>query len=189
MKAVAAKLVAGLALFGLYVATAQATPLRMDYSVTNLGGGLYDYEFKLILDNNDGTWAAGQGWRWIVFGDDPVAPSPLSNFTGDLSDLPTGPYTNYGLTTGAHNGPDLQHVLSYWVPTAIGDFLAWSGTSDADLAQGELLFSTFTQTLNNAVAANFEVAYRVNAIPEPATFALMGLGLAGIGFARKKKSH
>jgi hypothetical protein len=189
MKNTAVRLLAGLALFAMYVATAQATPLRMDYSVTDLGGGLYDYEFQLVLDNNDGTWSAGQGWRWIVFGDAPVAPSPLSNFVGDISDLPVGPYSGYGTSTGTHNGLTLESTLSYWIPTGIGDFLAWSGTSNADLIQGELLFSTLTLTLNNGVAANYEAANRIESVPAPATLALMGLGLAGIGFARKKRPN
>jgi hypothetical protein len=189
MKNTVVRLLAGLALFAMYVATAQATPLRMDYSVTDLGGGLYDYEFQLVLDNNDGTWSAGQGWRWIIFGDTPVAPSPLSNFVGDLNDLPIGPYTTYGFSFGAHNGPDLSFVLDYWVPTGVGDFLAWSGASDANLVQGDLLFSTIAGTLNNGVAANFEVANRIESVPAPATLALMGLGLAGFGFARKKRPN
>ena len=50
---------------------ALATPLRMDYSVSDLGGGIYDYEFALVLDNNDSSWSAGQGWGWIIFGDAP----------------------------------------------------------------------------------------------------------------------
>ena len=30
---------------------AQATPIALDYEVTDIGGGLYDYEFTLVLDN------------------------------------------------------------------------------------------------------------------------------------------
>ena len=30
--------------------TAAATPLRLNYDITDLGGGLFDYEFTLTLD-------------------------------------------------------------------------------------------------------------------------------------------
>ncbi|MFQ5329806.1 MAG: PEP-CTERM sorting domain-containing protein [Thermodesulfobacteriota bacterium] len=165
---------------------AQATPLALDYSVTNLGGGTYDYEFTLSLDNNDGSWGIGQGWGGIVFGDAPWPnTSPLTDFVLDTSDLPVGPYTSYSTSGGAHNGPTFTPALNYWTPTSVGDSLNWSGTSTADLAQGELLFSTlFVQ--NGAVRANFEVANRPTAIPEPATLLLLVSGLAGLGFARKR---
>jgi hypothetical protein len=32
----------------------KASPLTMDYTVAPTAGGLYDYNFTLILDNNDG---------------------------------------------------------------------------------------------------------------------------------------
>ena len=57
----------GVLVLGL-TAVAQATPLRLDYSVTDLGGGLYDYNFILVLDNNDSSWAAGQNFNWIIWG-------------------------------------------------------------------------------------------------------------------------
>ena len=39
-------------------ANANATPLSMDYVVTDIGGGTYQYDFTLTLDNNDGSWVA-----------------------------------------------------------------------------------------------------------------------------------
>ena len=44
--------------------------------------GLYDYSFKLVLDNNTGTWSAltSQGYGGIVFGDVPNANSSLADF-------------------------------------------------------------------------------------------------------------
>ena len=53
--------------------TVLATPLRLDYVITDLGGGVYKYDFTFVVDNNDGSYMAGQTWRWFVFGD---APSP-----------------------------------------------------------------------------------------------------------------
>ncbi len=119
-----------------------ATPLRLDYSVTDLGGGIYDYGFSLVLDNHDGSWETGHGWGWIVFGIGSPT-SPLTDFVGNTGDLPIGPYNDYGTSLGSSTGPTLTWVLNLWVPISIGDMLFWSGTSTADLQQGELFFSTF----------------------------------------------
>lgn len=169
---------------------AQASPIRLDYAVNDMGGGLFDYEFSLVLDNNDNSWAPGQGWRWLIFGDAPYpSSSPLTDFVGDLGDLPIGPWTGYGASSGGHNGPDLQSVLDYWVPTSIGETLSWSGTSTANLAQGDLLFSTIAGTLNNAIAADFEVANRIDygaQIPEPSGIALLAMGLMALGLSKRR---
>lgn len=142
-----------------------ATPIALDYEVSDLGGGLFDYEFTLELDNNDGSWATGQGWRWFIFGDALSSSSPLTDFIGDTNDLPVGPWSGFSSSSGGHNGPTFANVMDYWVPTAIGETLSWSGTSTADLAQGGLLFSTIAGTLSQAVAADFEVANRVSFVP------------------------
>jgi hypothetical protein len=165
----------------------QATPLTLNYSVSDLDSG-YDYEFDLVLDNNDASWTVGQGWRWLIFGDQASSPSPLTDFIGDLSDLPIGLWTSYSTSGGSHNGPTLSYVLDYWIPTSIGDTLSWSGTSTANLAQGELLFSTLAGTLNGAVVANYEIANRTS-VPEPATMLLFGTGIAGLLGIRRKRSN
>lgn len=164
--------------------SASSVPLRLDYSIADLGGGMFNYEFTLVVDDNDGTYAPGQGWRWFIFGDEPFpGSSPLTDFVGDPSDLPIGPWTMYISSSGGHNGPTLGPVLDFWVPAGIGDSLSWSGTSTAFLPQGQLLWSTIAGTLDNAVAADFEIA---NKVPEPVTILLLGLGLAGLGFARRQ---
>ena len=130
--------VGSVAALALLPSSARATPLRLDYIVTNIGGGLFDYEFFLTVDNNDNTYAAGQGWRWLIFGDIQNAPTNLTNFVGDPGDLPIGPWTFYGTTSGGHNGPNLGFVLDFWIPTGICDSLFWSGTSTANLPEGDL---------------------------------------------------
>ncbi len=149
------RLAAGLCL-GL-AATAGATPLRMDYCVTDIGGGLFEYEIALILDNNDGSWFAGNGFGWMIFGDAQNAMSPIADFVMDPGSFPIGPWTTLGSSSGFHNGPTLHFVLDPWVPTAVGETLTWRGTSATNLPQGQMIWSSIFTT-GGASIAEFIVA-------------------------------
>lgn len=187
----------------------QATPLRLDYTVEDLGGGLFDYDFRLVVDNNDESYAPGQVWNWIIFGDIPGTsgntPSPLTNWVGDLSN--SSPFiTSFSSSGGGHNGPTIygtddeftNSVLAVWRPNGVGDSLQWSGTSTANLLQGDLLFSTLQARLSESppvdfgVRADFEVANRVSSlepetVPEPSTI-LASATVLGCG-ALLKREH
>jgi hypothetical protein len=171
------------------VESVQAGPLTLEYQVDAIGGGLFDYEFRLVLDNRDGSFVPGQGWDWIVFGDQPVLDSSnLLDFAGDLSDLPIGPFVEYTSSSGGHNGPSLiAPGASAWFPHFVGDELRWSGTSTVDLPQGALLWSTLL-TFNGARGANFDRAVRIEAddppdnepVPEPSSAILLACGAFGV---------
>ncbi|WP_229211680.1 MULTISPECIES: PEP-CTERM sorting domain-containing protein [unclassified Duganella] len=166
---------------------AQASPITLNYSIT--GSTTYTYEFTLTLDNHDSSWAAGQNFNWFIFGDGHAGtPTPLTNFVGDPSSLPIGPFTSYNTSSGGHNGPTLLDYSngSYtgWVPSAVGDALHWKGTSTASLGQGQLLWSNLAGNGHNA---SFEVGV-LNAVPEPETYGMLLAGLALLGVAARRKS-
>jgi hypothetical protein len=172
------------------------TPLTLDYSISaSATPGEYTYNFTLILGNSDNSWASGQNFNWIIFGDAASAASPLADFVINPASLPVGPFTSLDFSGGGHNGPtflDYDYVGGAygpgWVPSAVGDTLAWSGISSVYLSQGQLLFSNLVGTANHA---NFDVANLVAGVPEPSTWTMLILGFAGLGFAgyrREKKA-
>jgi hypothetical protein len=160
----------------LICGTAAATPLTMQWNVTDIGGGMYDYEFWLTLDDNDHTWQQGQGWGWLIVADAQSADSPLYDFDGDYGDFPVGPWDSWGWSFGYHNGPTLHYVLDCWVPQEIGETLYFSGTSSVLLHDGEMLWSSI-YTIGGAQTVEFEVA---TLIPAPGALSLLAMaGLAG----------
>jgi hypothetical protein len=133
-------------------------PLTLEYVVTDLGGA-FQYDFTLRLDNNDGTWRPGQGFGWLVFGDERDDNSFFRHFQV-TSGFPVGPWDHQEFTCGFHNGISFGPPTTTWVPSAIGDSLEWSGTVAYFLDQGELLFSSII-TSGGAHIIEFEVANNV----------------------------
>jgi hypothetical protein len=91
------------------------------------------------------------------------------------------------------SGFDMLANVDYWIGMA-GDGVSLTQTGLTGVAGGDSrmaqfnnndTFSYFTSTGVGDMA--FVLYGNASAVPEPATLALMGLGLAGIGFARKKK--
>lgn len=175
----------------VWSADAGATPLRMDYILTDLGGGTYRYDFTLTLDNHDLSWLAGNEWDWIIFGDNDAADTRNGFDTNGSAaggvQWTTGafgaPITEIDVSFGGHNGPTLfiatnGALLPGWVPVAVGNSLTWWGTSSVLIPDGELFWSALA-TGGGAAVVNFELAHQT-AVPEPGTLALLAIGLAAV---------
>lgn len=191
----------GFVLATTWCTTAGATPLALSYTVgPSLVPGAYEYNFTLTLDNNDGTWVAGQQWDWIIFGDNDSADTKNGfDVNGGLAAGGTnwnttsisGPISNVTVSLGAHNGPTLAMAtnnvsLPGWLPTAVGQSVIWSGTSTVFIPNGELYWSALVVG-GGATAVSFELAEQV-AVSDPAsTVSLLGLGLAGLGALRLRR--
>lgn len=175
--------------------TVSATPLTLDYKITDMGGSgyHYHYDFTLKLDNHDGSWSPGQAWNWLTFGDYPNGGSGGFQF-GTWQWGLTDPSLGKSFSGGGHNGPTIGFngwvANPGWQPTAIGQTISWNGASTLDLTEGNLLWST-VYPQNYAVPANFEVAHEITApignVPEPATLAMLGIGASGLGMVRRKR--
>ena len=142
-----------------------ASPVTMSYCATQNSGGTFDYTFTITLDNNDGTWTAGYGIGWIVFGDvQSPGPSPIADFVADPTSFPVGPWTGVSSSGGGHNGPNLSPVVvltppyppQYWIPSAVGDSITWRGSSATNVPAGQMMWSALFAV--NGSYPNFEVA-------------------------------
>lgn len=76
-----------------------------------------------------------------------------------------------------------------------GDMITWSGIVTLDLDFADFMAGTWTGNSLNAAGPDelllrdgYTIVVGAAAVPEPAGIALLGLGLAVLGFARKKKT-
>ena len=174
---------------GMGTAQAASLPLQLDYTVTPTGNNRYRYDFTLTLTNADNSWSLGQDWGHIRFGNQrrPGTNTPLTSFRGHNSSLADTPFDRF-LSPTQSEGPGVTRYGVRWRPTAVGESLSWSGTSTANLDQGDLLWGAYTRS-NGAAAIQNAVAVRLNPIPEPGTFVLAGMGLVSLMGLRRREQR
>lgn len=150
------------------------TPLTLEYSVSG-NGTSYDYFFRLVLDNHDGSWTPGMDWDQPYFGQAAYGSggtTPFATWVTDAASFPVGPYwstswSNYTVSGMSYDCPVLiDNVFpgwEDWTPTGIGDQLVWWGTCDVFLDEGEMSWSMPRGTGGASVpgSANLEPAKRV----------------------------
>lgn len=172
----------------LFSGTSRADVLDLFYMKNDVGGGMFQYDFKLIVANDDGSYLIGQGFNWIIFGDVPAAESTLPDFLLINETFPN-PIMSFSFSGGGHNGPTFIDSVNLgtdgWIPLGLGDFVTWSGTSTHDVPDGDLLFSTLV-ALNGATNTNFKPAERIFSVPEPSGICLLAT-LLGLGIVVSRR--
>lgn len=97
---------------------------------------------------------------------------------------------SYMVTVGQLAYNDQSALAGYQANRPYTDYMQWTPYSSAvpaDHGDWQLTFNVLSGSVSNVRVLN--PAGVTTAVPEPASLALIGLGLAGIGFTRKTKKN
>jgi len=132
-----------------------------------------------------GSWNVGDGPDWTT--------NPLAYSGTGAAELLFGAGA-YQISTIDDQVANIDNMAHYAIIGIGFDIFAedyFRGVEGVTHYQDVYVFDPFIDTVSTYVddfgTGGTNYAFRVSQVPEPASLALLGLGLAGIGFSRKKK--
>lgn len=153
-----------------------------------------DQQNLLGINPNDGTFTIEGSFGLSENRIAGMAFSPLDGllyaatyFTGELGtiDLVSGAFSSLGVLTEAGGSAQDADRLAGMTFDQAGNLFAAKGDANGDMFLLDVANVEYT-FLGNTHDESITSLATIRSVPEPTTLLLMGLGLAGLGFARKR---
>lgn len=182
------KILFSLAIFSLFLIPAASFAISIEYSLTSLGGSAYQYDYWVT---NDGSLGAGVGVNLFDIAFD----ISLYEETSLTIESPPAMAADWmeSILFGAPGVPAVYdaYALGSGILTSESGFAVqfnWLGAATLPGAQAFTIYDPNTFDILEEGITTLQKT-QISSVPEPGTIVLVGTGLIGLGFFRRRMKH